>query len=149
MHAGGSSSIHWPQTLLNRKLPIILRLKLFDRVVSPTLACSLSTTPLTGAQLSTLDATKRKMMRRIVEWVRFDDESWELTWQRMKTRLESAMLRFPVRPWSVVRSAQRDHIIHNLQCGLAPRVAQMAYQWSPSDAALQRGRGRPRQRWYE
>ena len=136
-------------TLLNRKLPIILRLKLFDSVVSPTVTYSLSTTPLTGVQLSMLDATQRKMIRRMVGWVRFDDESWEVTGQRMKARLESALHRFPVRPWSVARAAQRDQIVHKLQSGLAPRVAQMAYQWSPADAALQRGPGRPRQRWYE
>ena len=64
---------------MNRKIPIHLRLKLFHTVITPAVCYSLATTPLTTAQLSKLDAVRRKMLRKMVGWVRFDDESWETT----------------------------------------------------------------------
>ena len=51
-------------TLLNRNLPIALRLRLFDTVITPAALDSLSATPLTSRHLTQLDATQRKMMRK-------------------------------------------------------------------------------------
>lgn len=49
-------------TLENKRIPIRLRLKLFDAVISPTVLYSLPTTPLTSSHLEKLDALQRKMM---------------------------------------------------------------------------------------
>ena len=62
------------QVLTNRKIPVHLKLQLFDSVVSPTVLYGLYTTPLTATQLDRLDAVQRKMLRRIVGWVRDGDE---------------------------------------------------------------------------
>ena len=54
------------RTLLNQKIDVRLRLKLFDACVSPSVLYSLSTTPLTETQTKRLDAAQRRMMRSIV-----------------------------------------------------------------------------------
>ena len=141
-------------TLLNRKIPVPLRLKLFHSVVTPAVCYSLSTTPLTSEQIGKLDAVQRKMLRKIVGWVRFDDEDWETTGRRMKARLEAALERHPVLEWSRARELARDRLLRTVDTGTAPLVAQLAANWVPSqvrDHLLQhaphRRRGRPRQRW--
>ena len=48
------------------------------------------------------------MLRRIVGWVRFDDEAWQLTGHRMKRRLEAAFAQHPIEDWSVRRNGQRN-----------------------------------------
>ena len=42
-------------TLMNHKIPLKLRLNLFDTLVSPTILYSLASTPLSEAQLKVLD----------------------------------------------------------------------------------------------
>ena len=98
-------------SLLNKKVPVKLRLRLFDTVVTPTVIYSLSTTPLTTAQLAKLDAVQRKMLRRIIGWIRFDDEEWETTGQRMKARLDAALHLCPMKPWSILRQEQRERVL--------------------------------------
>ena len=56
-----------------------------------------------NTHISKLDAVQRKMMRKLVGWVRFADKDWEITGQRMKARLEAALARFPIPDWSMVR----------------------------------------------
>ena len=133
-------------TLLNSKIPVHLRLRLFDSAVSPTVLYSLATTPLTVAQQQKLDATQRKMLRRIVGWVRLSDEDWHSTGARMKARLDAALVRFPVLTWSEARDKQRKAFWSRLQTDAAPEVVRMALGWVP---AGRRRRGRPHQRWWE
>ena len=141
-------------TLLNRKIPIPLRLKLFHSVVNLAVCYSLSTTPLTSEHIGKLDAVQRKMLRKIVGWVRFDDENWETTGHRMKARLEAALQRHPVQEWSQVRQLARNRLLRTVDSGSAPLVAQLAANWAPAQTHDQllrhvprRRRGRPRQRW--
>ena len=145
---------HMAATLLNKKIPIHLRLKLFDSVITPAVCYSLSTTPLTSSMLSKLDAAQRKMLRKIVGWICYDDETWEAAGQRMKARLEAALQRRPVRAWSEVRHIARRRLLDNLAMGHAPIVAQLACKWSPRDTfdhlrhgIAHRRPGRPSQRW--
>ena len=73
---------HLAATLVNRNIPVRLRLRLFDTVVTPVALYSLSTTPLTATQLEKHDVTQRKMLRKIVGWVRSTDETWAETGHR-------------------------------------------------------------------
>ena len=137
-------------TLLNHKIPVKLRLRLFDAVVSPTVLFSLSTTPLTVTQLERLDGAQRKMMRRIVGWVRHDEEDWHVTGHRMKERLNSAWDSTRVAVWSQARGKQRRRLLEkvaNQPAGIVCRV----YHWSirptvPGQVAYRRP-GRPACRW--
>ena len=96
------------QVLTNQNVPVHLRLRLFDSIVSPTLMYSLATSPLTSGQLERLDATQRRMLRRIVGWVRLEDEAWERTGSRMKQRLQAALNKCPVKPWSEARRKHQE-----------------------------------------
>ena len=138
-------------TLLNQKIPSHLRLRLFDTVVSPTVLYSLSSTPLTSAQLGFLDTTQRKMLRRIVGWVRFADEDWELTGRRMKMRLENALQQYPVTTWSQARMSRRSHSLRRLTSRTAPLIACLVHEWHPpstnNGCIPYRRQGRPYTRW--
>eukprot|EP00929_Paragymnodinium_shiwhaense_P046346 TRINITY_DN23593_c0_g1_i6.p1 TRINITY_DN23593_c0_g1~~TRINITY_DN23593_c0_g1_i6.p1 ORF type:complete len:196 (+),score=11.73 TRINITY_DN23593_c0_g1_i6:290-877(+) len=143
---------HQLQTaLLNRKIPVHLRIKLFDSVVSPTVLYSLSTTPLTQTQLAKLDAVQRKMLRRIVGWVREDDEAWNATGSRMKKRLQAALQRQPVAVWSEARDRQTLRLLRRAMAEEAPSIACRAFHWPlrptlPRCVAYRRP-GRPCCRW--
>ena len=130
--------------LTNQNVPVHLRLRLFDSIVSPTATYSLNTTPLTVCQLNRLNATQRRMMRRIVGWVRFDDESWETTGRRMKHKLEAALARRPVLPWSEVRDRNRARLQSRISEGHGPKWTILTQNWQPKST---RPRGRPAQRW--
>ena len=107
-------------SLLNRKIPVHLRLRLFESVVSPTVLYSLSSTPLTATQQQKLDATQRKMLRRIVGWVHHSDEDWHSIGARMKARLDAALVRSPVRTWSEARNRQRERFLKSMETDQAP-----------------------------
>ena len=138
-------------TLLNRKIPVHLRLKLFDSVVSPTALYSLSTTPLTETQLQKLDGAQRKMLRKIVGWVRYEDEEWNITGSRMKQRLDAALTRRPVADWSAARDNQRARLIRKATreetTGIVCRVFSWALRPTLPAFITYRRRGRPACRW--
>jgi len=133
------------RTLTNRKISIRLRLRLFDACVSTSVLYSLSSTPLTGDQLQRLDATQRIMVRKIIGWARWDEESWQQTGHRMKQRLHTAMVQSKMRSWSEVRNNGRDRLIAKSTSGYGPQLLTLDFVWRPPGA--RRGRGRPRHRW--
>ena len=137
-------------TLLNRKIPVHLRLKLFDTCVSPTVVYSLSSTALTQSQLHKLDATQRIMMRRIIGWQHFDEETWEQTGHRMKLKLQLALRKTPVRNWSLVREDRQRALVMSIHNGTCPVLLQDAFHWEPATCYEQarRSRGRPRTRLF-
>ena len=124
-------------------------MRLFDSVVSPTVEYSLAATPLTASQRERLDACQRKMLRRIVGWVRFDDEAWELTGSRMKARLLAALEKQPVTTWSATLHNQKQRLLNKLASDQCNSLLRSVYEWSLAPHGLSRGQGRPRQRWYE
>ena len=54
------------KTLLNHWVNLHSRLKLFDACITPALLYSLETCPLTQGLLSKIEATQRKMLRRMI-----------------------------------------------------------------------------------
>ena len=131
-------------TLQNRNIPVRLRLRLFNAVVTPAALYSLPSTPLTASQQSTLDITQRKMLRRIVGYVRQENESWEETGRRMKQRLANALAQYPVNDWSTERDVQRDRLCSKMNGAAPSSLAALSNSWLPCSS---RPRGRPRQRW--
>ena len=141
------------KTLVNKHVDVGLRLRLFESVVTPAALYSLSTAPMTEYSLSRLDTTQRKMLRRIIGWINFSDESWEQRGRRMKTRLANALELHPVSKWSQsVRERKRKILATKSSL---PQIVQKALDWDPKACAflnLQtpfRCAGRPRTRWYE
>ena len=133
----------------NRRVPLKLQLKLFDSVVSPTALYSLPTTPLTSGQLAKLDATQRKMLRKIVGWRRVEDEAWETTGRHMKERLQRALQEQPVKQWSVARDEQRNKMLCKATSLESNSLLSDVYHWSLAPSGGKRARGHPFQRWWE
>lgn len=86
-------------TLCNPNIAIRLRLKLFDAIITPTVLFGIPILPLSAASFEKLDILQRKVLRKIVGWVRLKDESWEITMHRMKDRVQRALLEYAVISW--------------------------------------------------
>ena len=84
----------------DKLVPIQLRLKLFDAVVTSTVLYSLETCPLSESLGTRLDVVQRKMLRRMVGWVSSSGDSWEDIGRRMKNRLQQCLDKSPVIDWS-------------------------------------------------
>ena len=140
-------------SLLNRHVDIKLRLALFDATVSASMTYGMETCPLTGRQLEQIDITQRKMLRKMVGWTHYSDESWEESGRRMKLRLDTALTLFPVPRWSQTILSKKAKLMKRLCDGNAPLLATRARCWSPTACAHLNGhsayrpRGRPRARW--
>ena len=139
------------QTLQNRHISVRLRLKLFDAVVTPTVLYALETCPMPAACLQKLDLAQRCMLRRMVGWVCYDTDTWEVRGHRMKTRLQQALAQHPQAEWSK-QIAFRNKKLHDEIRDL-PFWTREACAWDPRATAVlnshvtHRGVGRPRVRW--
>ena len=58
------------------------------------------TFPLSAVLLQEHEVVQKKMLRKIVGWVRIGDESWEVTMRRMKDRVHRALLQQPIMAWT-------------------------------------------------
>ena len=84
----------------DKQVSVKLRFKLFDSIVSSTLLYGLETVPLSQQMLNRIDITQRTMLRRIVGWVSYADDSWEERGRRMAERLCRCLDLHPVEDWS-------------------------------------------------
>ena len=139
------------KTLTNHHVGIRLRLRLFDAVVSPTVLYGLETAPLTSALLTRLDTTQRCMLRRMLGWVCFDEDTYEERGRRMKLRLQRALALHPVKEWSAQWAQRKQKLKDNMT--LAPPWTRASYEWSPQTCGTHnnhipyRKAGRPRTQW--
>jgi len=134
--------------LLDRNVNIHSRLRFFESVITPTLLYGLHACALTSKQMESLDILQRKMLRRVVGWVRIQDEDWSETMSRMKSRVESALRVYPVEAWSAQFLRKQFRMV----CRLSRRDGEWAMRvsrWKPAlmycDA--RRNSGRPAVRW--
>ena len=79
------------KVLMNRHVPIKLRLKLFDSVVSPCVLFGMGVLPIYQKMMEKFDITRRKMLREMVGWVRYPEEEWSITMRRMNDRVDLAL----------------------------------------------------------
>ena len=86
--------------LCNHHIPVGLRLRLFDAVVTPAILFGGAVLPLNKKGLEHIDGIQRKMLRLIVGWRRIANEDWEVTMRRMKERVSNALHHFQVQLWS-------------------------------------------------
>ena len=84
--------------LVNPNVAIKLRLELFDAVVSPCVLFGMSVLPIYQELMEKIDITRRKMLRRIVGWVRIPEEDWSITMKRMSERVSRALIQWPSQP---------------------------------------------------
>ena len=142
--------------LVNKHVPVQLRLRLFDSVVTPAALFSLASLPLSSSLISQLGVAQRKMLRSIVGWVRLPSDDWATTMRRMRSRLDNASRLHFVSPWEFsLKRSQWKYAQHLANFG-SDSWQRLVIQWEPAfvlDMSLEfaphRGRGRPRTRWYD
>ena len=129
--------------LVDRRISLKLRMRLFEACVKPSALFALHTLPLKVADVNRLAATERRMKRCIVGWVRHVDDDWPTTMRRMRFRVSHADRAYPTKPWVESIWFQQWRFashLHSSPCAW-PRI--MA-QWISSG---RRSQGRPHGRW--
>ena len=112
-------------SLENRHINIRLRFRLFDAVVTAAAVYSLETCPLTSTLLSRVDATQRKMLRRMVGWSHLQGDSWAERGRLMKARLSRCLVLRPVESWSTQISKHKAYCCVRKSLGLSGRLLRM------------------------
>ena len=74
--------------LLNQHIPLTLRFKIFDAVITPCILFGLTVFACKEADFNRIEVVQRKMLRNIIGWRRVAGETWEPTMHYMKIRLE-------------------------------------------------------------
>ena len=122
--------------LLNKHISLVLRLKIFDAVVSPAMLVGLATLPLTKVCLQKLGVVQRRMLRSIFGWVRIhDDQNWRDILAHMNHRMAVANILFSMADWEdrlfgsnfrlahlgicARRSEEHTHIVFSKICTVA------------------------------
>ena len=90
----------YKKTLCNRSVGIHLRLKLFDMVVTLTFLFGLAMLPLSIGFLQKITILQKKILTKIVGWVRVKDEPWENTIRRMNHCVEYGLSKYPIKKWN-------------------------------------------------
>ena len=140
--------------LLNKHVSLVLRLKLFDAVVSPAMLFGLATLPLTKGCLQKLGVVQKRMLRSIVGWVRIhDDLSWLDIMVQMNHKLAIAKTLFPMEGWEDRLFRSKFRLAHRIARSPEGWPAK-SVSWNPltnweSNFACKphRKRGRPSTRW--
>ena len=92
----------YQKVLTNGSISIKLRMKLFEATVTPCILFGMSALPIYQCMMDKIDATRRKMLRKMVGWVRYPDEDWSLTMSRMNERVNRALVQWPnSKDWSI------------------------------------------------
>jgi len=141
-------------TLCNRHISSNLRLKLFDAVVTPTILFGLAVLPLSTASLRKIEATQRKMLRKIVGWIRIQNEPWDVTMRRMKLRVARALGSRAIMPWKKRLAKYLWKFILRIKTARSESWIKLASEWEPNECddafneyLAHRDRGRPNLRW--
>jgi len=103
---------------------------------------------MSAQQLEKLNATQRRMLRNMVGWTRMDAEDWSDTMRRMRRKVESALLSFPVADWSAQFLRNQFRFARRVAVRFSDWPFRVS-QWQPglSVAGAERSRGRPQLRW--
>ena len=144
----------YKRTLCNRNVGIHLRLKLFDIVVTPTLIFGLAVLPLSISSLQKIAILQRKMLRKIVGWVRVKDEPWEDTMRRMKHRVEYGLSKYRIKAWNERLAIYLWKFALRVKAAPDSSWMSQSSNWAPnliedasSEYVANRCRGRPNLRW--
>ena len=107
--------LKYKHVLLNKHISLVLRLKLFDAVVSPAMLFGLATLPLTKVCLQKLGVVQRRMLRSIDGWVRIhDDQNWRDIMAQMNHRMAIANILFPMEDWEARLFRSKFRLAHRI-----------------------------------
>ena len=92
--------ILYKHIFLNKQGSLVLRLNLFDAVVSPAMLFGLAALPLTKVGLPKLGVVHTRMLRSVLGCVRIhEDQSWRDIMVQMNHKLTIANILFPRQDW--------------------------------------------------
>ena len=152
---GKENNFHkYKHILLNKHVSLVLRLKLFDALVSPAMFFGLATLPSTKGCLQKLGVVQRRMLRSIVAWVRIHDAlSWRNVMVQMNHKLAIAKTLFPMKGWEDRLFRSKFRLAHRIARS-PERSPAKSVSWNPltnweSNFACKphKKRGRPSTRW--
>ena len=140
------------EELTDKGVPLKLRLKLFNAVVTPTMLYACSAWVLTAAQEKKVQATQMRMTRSILGRKRkIDSESGEkepwVPWiKRTTAEARENMKMYNVRNWTEILHAKKRTWKARLEKLDPQKWASQALEWQPIGF---RKVGRPAKRWQE
>ena len=134
--------------LRDRQVPIELRLKLFDTIITPTILYGSETWPTKRISQRKLHATQMKMMRLLIHAHRtYDTYDDHVEWIKdATTTAVDVMLRYGIRKWTETQSAKKWAWAGKICQSHASRWTAVTTAWIPHAS---RPRGRPKKRWVD
>ena len=94
------------------------------------------------------------MLRKIVGWVRIQNEPWDVTMRRMKLRVDRALGNFAIVPWKERIAKYLWKFILRIKTARSESWIKLASEWKPNECddafneyLAHRDRGRPNLRW--
>lgn len=137
--------------LTEKMIPLELRLRLFNAVITPTILYGSGSWVLTAKREQSLQATQMKMLRAIFGYKRKKDEAGEVepwaSWIKRVTdlvKMKIAEMKIPL--WPLEARSRRNKWIARLGDMEAERWAKRASEWQPIGFRRQ---GRPKKRYKE
>ena len=137
------------QELTDLTIPLHLRLKLFQSVLTPTVLYGCSSWVMTCTREAALRTTQRKMLRAMLGRKRLKKpcggiETWVEWIQRVTDEVVKIMQAHNIPDWTVEQRSRQQKWGERLE-DLAPeRWAKRVFRWQPEGC---RSRGHPRTRW--
>ena len=142
----------YKEELTNKNVPLKLKMKLFNAVVTPTMLYGCSSWVLTVVREKKLQTTQLRMIRnmigrgRRIDEVTDDTETWVSWVKRTTTDAREKMDAYKIQDWTKVVAARQDKWKDRLRTLGARRWTKQAYAWMPIGF---RKIGRPLKRWKE
>ena len=132
--------------LRDRKVPIELRLKLFDTVITPTILYGSEAWGTKRSSQQKLHATQMKMMRLLIHAHRtYDRYDNHVEWIKdVTTKAAATMEKYGIREWTETQSRKKWTWAGKVAQAHEGRWTAILTAWSPHAS---RPRGRPRKRW--
>eukprot|EP00973_Karenia_brevis_P079085 10973998-Karenia_brevis.AAC.1 len=84
---------------MNKDISLKQRLRLFHAYGTPCAMYGLGAMSITLSGLEKLAIVHRQMLRSMIGWAYFPDESWHEIGSRMKMRLQHVMEKYSIESW--------------------------------------------------
>ena len=137
-------------SLTNKHVAIKLRLRLFDAVVTPTVLYGLISSPLNSHDYDRLAIIQRKMLRKMVGWVKLPDDEWNDVFRGLRMEIQKATDQYSIRMWADEMSLRKTNLQMQIDNGERNRLTTRVVEWDPANVNDgKRKRGRPKSRWIQ
>ena len=140
------------EELTDKKVPIKLRIRLYNAVVTPTILYGCSSWVLTDAKETRLQATQMKILRSILGKQRkvdrepSDKETWVSWVKRATNEAREKMKECKISEWAKIVAERQEKWKVRLESQDPRKWTNQTYDWLPVGF---RRIGRPAKRWKE